>query len=407
MTAVEHLAASVGVVSACLAMLIPRSSFYRHRSPRYGPLRARPTPRRALSPESRQEVLDVLHSDEFIDASPVAAWATLLDRGIHLCSVRTMYRVLAAEGESRERRAQRTHPEYHKPELLALGPNEVWSWDITKLRGPSKWTYFYLSVVIDIYSRYVVGWMVADRENGGLAKRLLEETCDKQGIQPGQLTIHQDRGTPMTSKTVGQMYADLSVEPSYSRPHVSDDNPYSESHFKTLKYRPGFPDRFGSADDVTAHCRNFFPWYNTEHKHSGIGYLTPETVHFGNAGRALRERQIALDIAYAAHPERFVHGPPRVASLPAAAWINPPAQSPALFLSQPPPAGPTNAIVNKDEVSMPSEVQDTSRLDAGRPERQAPSQPARPPTHADSRPQQRHRDEPGPTKQPDTLTVAH
>jgi len=336
MRATEKLAGAVGIVAACLAMMIPRASFYRRRTPRYGPPRVRPTPPRALSADNRQDVLDVLHSDEFVDKSPVAVWATILDRGAHPCSVRTMYRILASEGESRERRAQRTHPEYHKPELLALGPNQVWSWDITKLRGPAKWTYFYLFVVLDIFSRYVVGWMVADHENGSLAKRLLEETCAKQAIQPGQLIIHQDRGTPMTSKTVTQMYADLSVEPSYSRPHVSDDNPYSEAQFKTLKYRPDFPHRFGSIEDATAHCRSFFPWYNTEHRHSGIAYLTPEVVHYEIAEPVLRRRQATLNAAFAAHPERFVNGPPQVRQLPAAAWINPPTKT-----ASPGPVTPT------------------------------------------------------------------
>lgn len=353
MRAAQNLAGAVGVVAACLAMMVSRATFYRARTPRYGPLRPRPTPRRALSIEDRQEVLDVLHSEEFLDKSPVAVWATLLDRLIHLCSVRTMYRILASVGESRERRAQRTHPQYHKPELLATGPNQVWSWDITKLRGPAKWTYFYLFVVIDIFTRYVVGWMVADRENGSLAKHLLEETCAKEAIPPGQLIIHQDRGTPMTSKTLGQMYVDLSVGSSYSRPHVSDDNPYSESQFKTLKYRPDFPDRFGCSQDATAHCRKFFLWYNTEHRHSGIGYLTPETLHYGNAKAALAKRQVALDLAFAAHPERFVHGPSRVPALPTEAWINPPVE-PALFLPQPHSPDATAGHPVSDDLLSPS-----------------------------------------------------
>lgn len=269
----------------------------------------------------------MLHSERFMDSSPRAIHARLLEERRYLCSVRTIYRILEAQGESRERRDQRVHPEYKKPELIAERPNEVWSWDITKLKGPVKWTYFHLYVVLDIFSRYVVGWMVAHSENARLAKRLLEETTAKQEIDPGQLIVHQDRGTPMTSKALSQLYADLAVEPSFSRPQVSDDNPYSESHFRTLKYRPDFPRRFGSIEDATSFCRSFFHWYNTEHRHSGIAYLTPEVVHYGLADQVLTDRQAALDEAYRAHPERFVKGAPRVTPLPRAAWINPPAES--------------------------------------------------------------------------------
>jgi len=325
MTAVDELAGAVGVVAACLTMMIPRASYSRRRRPRHGPPRPRATPARALSLQDREGVLEVLHSEEFVDQSPQEVYATLLARGDHLCSPRTMYRILGAEGETAERRAQRTHPEYRKPELLATGPNQVWSWDITRMRGPGKWTYYYLYVVIDIFSRYVVGWMVADHENATLASRLLTQTLSKQAIEPGQLIIHQDRGAPMTSKTMLQMYADLSVEPSYSRPHVSDDNPYSEAQFKTLKYRPGYPERFGSMEDAHAFCRPLFTWYNAEHHHSGIAYMTPEAVHYGQAERLQLVRQSTLDAAFATHPERFVNGPPRAPELPRAAWINPPA----------------------------------------------------------------------------------
>jgi putative transposase len=269
-------------------------------------------------------VLDELHCEEFIDRSPAEVHATLLDRGVHHCSVRTMYRILEQVGENSERRAQRTHPEYHKPELLAVRPNEVWSWDITRLRGPRKWTYYYLYVVTDIFSRYVPGWMVADRETASLAKRLLAETYEKQGIAPGQLTLHNDRGAPMTAKTTAQLLAELGVEPSFSRPHVSDDNPFSEAQFKTLKYQPAFPDRFGSIDHAVAFCRRFFRYYNTEHRHSGIAYLTPEDVHAGRGEEVLARRQAALDAAYAANPERFVRGHPLAPQLPREVWINPP-----------------------------------------------------------------------------------
>jgi putative transposase len=235
-----------------------------------------------------------------------------------------MYRILAEAGEVRERRNQARHPKYQAPELLATAPNQVWSWDITKLRGPVKWSYFYLYVILDIFSRYVVGWMIANRENATLAKRLIAETCEKENVQPGQLTIHADRGSSMKSKTVAFLLADLGVTKSHSRPYVSDDNPYSESQFKTLKYRPDFPARFGSIQDARSFCQDFFPWYNREHRHSGIGLMTPEMVHYGKAEQASKQRRIVLASAFDAHPERFVRGTPMPPSLPEAAWINKP-----------------------------------------------------------------------------------
>ena len=385
MIATDELAGAVGVVAACLTMMIPRASFSRRRRPRHGPPRRRATPARALSIQDRDCVLEVLHSEEFVDQSPQEVYATLLARGAHLCSVRTMYRILDAEGETGERRAQRTHPEYRKPELLATGPNQVWSWDITRVRGPRKWTYYYLYVVLDIFSRYVVGWMVADHENATLAKRLLTQTFTKQAIEPGQLIIHQDRGAPMTSKTVLQMYADLSVGPSYSRPHVSDDNPYSEAHFKTLKYRPGYPDRFGSKEDVHAFCRPFFSWYNTEHHHSGIAYMTPASVHYGLADSLQLERQSTLNAAFAAHPERFVNGPPRAPERPREAWINPPA-SPGDPIT-PGPAQPTKATAEERidglESNIPkNEAPGRPRFDDLHPARPVPSPQEDPPPGA-------------------------
>jgi putative transposase len=269
-------------------------------------------------------VLETLHSDRFIDQAPAEVWAALMDEGIYLCSVRTMYRILAADGGIRERRNQLTHPVYKKPELLATGPNQVWSWDITKLLGPVKWTYFQLYVIIDIFSRCVVGWMLADRESAALAERLIEETAIKQGINKGQLTIHADRGSSMTSKPVAFLMADLGITKTHSRPHVSDDNPFSESHFKTMKYRPEFPDRFGSIQDARVFCRIFFPWYNTQHHHSGLGLLTPAEVHYGRADGVLAARQAVLSAAYAEHPERFVQKPPLSGSPPEAVWINKP-----------------------------------------------------------------------------------
>lgn len=273
-------------------------------------------------------MLDHRHSERFQDQAPGEVFATLLDEGAYVCSIRTMYRILEQAGEVRERRDQLRHPHYQKPELLATAPNQVWSWDITKLLGPAKWTYFYLYVILDIFSRYVVGWMVAPRESAELAKRLISETCGKQGIAGGQLTIHADRGSSMTSQPVAFLLADLGVTKTHSRPHVSDDNPFSESQFKTLKYRPEFPDRFGSIQDARLFCQGFFPWYNAEHHHGGIGLLTPEAVHYGKAEQVHARRQEVLSRAYQQNPERFVGREPRPPHLPRAVWINPPVKAP-------------------------------------------------------------------------------
>jgi len=262
-----------------------------------------------------------LHAERFRDKPPAQVYATLLDEGTYLCSIRTMYRLLGEHDEVRERRNQLTHPSYRKPELLATGANQVWSWDITKLLGPAKWTYFYLYVILDIFSRYVVGWMVAPRESAELAKRLIGETCRKQGIAPGQLTVHADNGSSMKSQPVAFLMADFGVTKSHSRPYVSNDNPFSESQFKTLKYRPEFPDRFGSIEDARAFCQHFFRWYNTEHHHSGIGLLTPETLHYGRAEKVISQ-------AYERTPERFVRARPKPPDKPTAVWINPPVGEP-------------------------------------------------------------------------------
>ena len=327
MNAIHELAPEVGCAPACEALAMPRASYYRSQRPPQ-PLAERPTPPRALSSEERQAVLDVLHSERFVDKAPAEIWATLLDEGTYLCSRRTMYRLLEEAGEVRERRNQLRHPEYKKPELLAKAPNQVWSWDITKLRGPVKWSYFYLYVILDIFSRYVVGWMVAERESATLASQLIDETCAKQGIQRGQLTLHADRGTSMKSKTVALLLSDLGVTKTHSRPQVSDDNPFSESQFRTLKYRPDFPERFGCLADARGFCRPFFRWYNDEHRHSGIGLLTPQAVHYRRAEALLAERQRILNAAYSAHPERFVQRPPAPPTLPPAVWINPPKPEP-------------------------------------------------------------------------------
>ena len=259
-----------------------------------------------------------------MDQAPAEIYATLLDEGRYFCSVRTMYRILEADQELRERRDQLRHPAYHKPELLATAPNQVWSWDITKLLGPTAWTCYHLYVILDIFSRYAVGWMVASRESADLAQRFIRETVQKQGVPEDQLTLHSDRGPSMKSHSVAQLLATLGITKSHSRPHVSNDNPFSESQFKTLKYRPQFPERFGSLEDARAFCGTFFEWYNHQHHHSGIGLMTPALVHFGQAPAVLAARQTTLDAAYAAHPERFLHKPPSPPPLPTAVWINPP-----------------------------------------------------------------------------------
>ena len=325
MIACRELSTEVGTAAACRSLDVARPTYYRQLEPEIEEIpAARPAPPRSLSVIERQAVLDALHTDRFVDKAPTEVYATLLDEGTYHCSVRTMYRILDEAGEVYERRDQARHPHYKAPELLATAPNQVWSWDITKLLGPVKWSYFYLYVILDIFSRYVVGWMIAPHESSALAKRLIAETCEKQNVLPGQLTIHADRGSSMKSKPVALLLADLGITKSHSRPHVSDDNPYSEAQFKTLKYRPGFPDRFGSIQDGRSFCQDFFPWYNCEHRHSGIGLLTPEMVHYGKAETVTSQRRIVLASAFDAHPERFVRGLPVPPSLPEAAWINKP-----------------------------------------------------------------------------------
>jgi putative transposase len=334
MDAVLQLAPTVGIESACDVLGVSRASFYRRR-PLLGPALSvpipapavRPIPARALSVDEREAIRATLNSERFQDCSPAAIHATLLDEGQYLCSTRTMYRVLEEDGATRERRDQLPHPQYQKPELLATAPNQLWSWDITKLRGPAKWTYFYLYVILDVFSRYVVGWMVAPRESADLAKKLIEETCEKQNIQPDQLGLHADRGSAMRSKPVALLLADLSVTKTHSRPYTSNDNPYSESQFRTMKYRPEFPDRFGCIQDSRAFCQTFFPWYNDEHRHSGIGMMSPAMVHYGVAFAARENRQLVLDAAYRNHPERFVRRPPTPPQLPKEVWINKPPNS--------------------------------------------------------------------------------
>lgn len=326
MSAAAQAIPELGPVAACESLGVSRASLHRLRNPPppWPEQRYRPSPPRALTAEERVAVLGHLHAERFQDRSPAEVYSTLLDEGVYCCSIRTLYRILAEQGEVRERRDQLAHPAYQKPQLLATAPNQLWSWDITKLLGPAKWTYFYLYVILDVFSRYVVGWMVADREGKELARQFIAQTCGKQQISLGQLTLHADRGSSMTSKPVALLLADLGVTKTHSRPHVSDDNPFSESHFKTLKYRPDFPDRFGSRQHARAFCHQFFSWYNTEHHHSALGLLTPEVVHTQRAEHVRGLRQLTLDAAFAAHPERFVRKPPQPPPLPSEVWINPP-----------------------------------------------------------------------------------
>jgi len=322
---VQELGSRLGYAATCRALDVARATLYRRKAPPVAKGRTpRPAPPRALAPQERQAVLNVLQSPRFVDSAPAQVHATLLDEGHYLCSTRTMYRILEAEGQVRERRDQLVHPVYARPELLATGPNKLWSWDITKLRALVRWTYFYLYVMLDVFSRYVTGWMLAERESDSLAATLIETACARQGITPHQLTVHSDRGPSMKSRCVAELLVDLGVTQTHSRPHVSNDNPYSESQFKTLKYRPDFPDRFGSIQDARAWCRRFFPWYNDVHRHSGLAWLTPADVHYGRAEHIFADRAIVLEAASLRHPERFVKGPARPPRLPEAVWINKP-----------------------------------------------------------------------------------
>jgi putative transposase len=325
MSIVAHLVPKTNTKAACAAFGISRATYYRQTASRMVTVPVvRPSPPLALTATEEQSVLDVLHEPQFRDSAPSQVYATLLDQGIYHCSIRTMYRILAKHDEVRERRKQVTRPYYEKPELLAIGPNQIWSWDITKLKGPAKWTYFHLYVILDIFSRYVVGWMVAHREQAVLAKRLISDTCEKHHIQPDQLVLHADRGSSMKSKNVAYLLADLGVTKTHSRPHVSNDNPFSEAQFKTLKYCPEFPGTFGSIQDARQFCQDFFTWYNNEHMHSGIGLLTPEHVHYGMDKEVIQKRAAVLLGAFAKHPKRFKGKIPQPLPAPQAVWINAP-----------------------------------------------------------------------------------
>ncbi len=331
--AVAAMPPGSGMTAAvCAALGVSRASVQRRRSRLETPppaARPRPAPARALSGAQRQAVLDLLHAPRFADQAPAEIYATLLDEGVYHCSVRTMYRLLGQNGEIRERRRQLRHPVYQKPELLAEKPNEVWSWDITKLMGPEKWSYFYLYVILDIFSRRVVGWCIADAETATLFKPLFEEAMQNHAVLPGQLTLHADRGGPMKAKATAFLLADLGVTRSHNRPHTSNDNPFSESHFKTLKYQPRFPKRFGCIEDARSFCRAFFDWYNQHHHHTGIGLMTPDQVHYGQIEAVHAARQVTLDQAFSQYPARFVKRPPVPPAKPTATWINPPAPKPA------------------------------------------------------------------------------
>jgi putative transposase len=317
------------VAAVCSAVGIPKATYYRHLQETKSVAKKRTEKarsHRALSAAEEQEIADVLHDIRFVDKAPAEIYAELLDGGKYLCSISTMYRILRKLKEVQERRNISRHRNYEAPELLATGPNQVWSWDITKIKGPSKGIYYYLYAIIDIYSRYTVGWLIATREKAEIAEHLIEVTCERQKVDPESLTIHSDRGSSMNSKLVADLLLDLGVTKSLNRPHVSNDNPYSESQFKTLKYRPEFPQRFGCIEDARAHCDRFFQWYNKEHYHSGIKLLTPHVLHYGQGEDCLQKRHVVIQKAFANNPERFVNGAPKLIEVPEAAWINPPAE---------------------------------------------------------------------------------
>ena len=318
----EELGKVIGVSAACRALSVSRSSLYRARQPKQE-AKPRPTPERALSVEEKAQVRETLNSERFCDSSPREVYATLLDEGVYRCHWRTMYRILETHDEVRERRDQCRRPVSSKPELRATGPNQLWSWDIAYLKGPDG-RHYYLYTIIDVYSRYVVGWMIANREAGELAEKLIAETCAKQGIERDQLILHADRGSAMRSKTVAQLLIDLGVAKSHSRPHTPTDNPYSEAQFKTMKYRPDYPKQFEGIRAARAWARDFVQWYNNEHHHSALGLMTPETVHYGRVETVCEKRQKVLEAAYAAHPERFVRGQPTPLRPPEEVWINQP-----------------------------------------------------------------------------------
>lgn len=322
----QQMAIELPITQVCHSLGLPRSSFYRQRQgqkAKKASISAKPD--RTLSEAERENVRNVLNSDRFQDKSPYQVYATLLDdEQTYLCSISSMYRILHENDEVQERREQRQHPHYVKPELLATQPNQLWSWDITKLLGPAKWTYYYMYVILDVFSRYVVGWLISEQESAQLAEQFIAESCFKQNICQEQLTLHADRGSSMTSKKVAHLLADLGVTKTHSRPYTSNDNPYSEAQFKTMKYRPSYPDHFGSIEDARAWAKPFFHWYNHEHRHTGLGLMTPAAIHTGQAAQLTAQRRATLQAAYEKHPERFVKGQPQPLQIPDKVWINPP-----------------------------------------------------------------------------------
>ena len=326
MQTAQQMAIELPISQVCHALSLPRSSFYRQRQGQKAKKAIVPAkPARTLSEAERENVRHVLNSDRFQDKSPYQVYATLLDdEQTYLCSISSMYRILHENDEVRERRQQRQHPHYVKPELLATQPNQLWSWDITKLLGPAKWTYYYMYVILDVFSRYVVGWLISEQESAQIAEQFIAESCFKQNICQDQLTLHADRGSSMTSKMVAHLLADLGVTKTHSRPYTSNDNPFSEAQFKTMKYRPGYPDHFGSIEDARAWAKPFFHWYNNEHRHTGLGLMTPAAIHTGQAAQLTTQRQATLQAAYEKHPERFVKGQPQPLPIPDKVWINPP-----------------------------------------------------------------------------------
>lgn len=325
MMAALGIAPQVGVLDACAAFGVSRATVYRRRQLKV--VRLPRSVRRSLSPAERAELLRVLCSERFVDASPAEVHATLLDEKVYLASTSTMYRVLRAQRAVRERRAVARHPSYARPELVAMAPNQVWTWDITKVRGPDRRVWFHLYVILDLYSRYVVGWMLSSTESASQAERFIAETLEKEGVLRDTLTLHSDRGTSMRSRTVAEMLDDLGVTKSHSRPRTSNDNPFSESQFKTMKYCPFFPGWFASVAEGRTFFAMFFGWYNTEHHHSGLAMLTPATVHSGRVDEVIGVRQSALDVAHATHPERFVRGAPKASRPATEVWINRPSQA--------------------------------------------------------------------------------
>jgi len=334
MAAVEQLSQSMTVADACNGLGFPRSSYYRLCSsfPALTPLApekrsVRRVSSRSLEPAEREAIRAVLNSERFMDCTPYMIYATLLDEGSYLCSVSTMYRILREYGEVRERRDQRKHPVYKKPELLATRPNELWSWDISWLRGPRPYSYYFIYVILDVFSRYVVGWTIDEVESAEIAHDLIAWACQQQGIAKGELTLHADNGSPMKSIPVAHLLEQLGVTKSHSRPYNSNDNPFSEAQFKTMKYQPDYPERFDSQEHARRWARSFFQWYNFVHLHSAIGYVTPSAMHFGQAQSILQQRQEVLNNAFAKHPERFVRGQPLPPLVPSEAWINKPTPS--------------------------------------------------------------------------------